>query len=115
MFPVAPTAIPHQATEDILLAVYRLPKGTRLIVSLYSIHHDPDLWTDPKVFRPKQFLRDGLIKIPEYWVPFGMDHRSCIGYQLARKELFLIYANMMRNFRLVPEGDSPPSLEFQPG
>ncbi|OQV16719.1 Cytochrome P450 2J6 [Hypsibius exemplaris] len=116
MYPLIPFAVPHQATEDTTLAGYRIPKGTQVMLHLYSILHDPELWTDPETFCPERFLHDGLIKIPDYWVPFGMGRRSCIGEQLARKELFLIFANLMKSFRLVlPKGDSLPSLDLQQG
>ena len=83
------------------------------MIHIYSIHHDQELWTDPEVFRPERFIHDGAIKTPDFFVPFGMGRRSCLGEQLARKELFLLFANMLRRFRLVlPAGAGPPSLEM---
>lgn len=83
------------------------------MLHIYSIHHDPQLWTEPELFRPERFLVEGRLKTPDHFIPFGMGRRSCIGEQLARKELFLLFANLLRCFRIaLPPGAALPSLEM---
>ena len=48
--------MPHAATCDTTLRGYDIPQGTVVIVSLYSIFMDEDLWGDPENFRPERFL-----------------------------------------------------------
>ncbi|OQV15720.1 Cytochrome P450 2U1 [Hypsibius exemplaris] len=116
-YPPAPFAVPHLATEDTTLGPYRIPKGTRLMLHLYSIHHDPQLWERPEEFRPERFLTDdNKVKEPEYFVAFSGGRRTCIGEQLGRKELYLLFANIMRSFRVsLPPGADLPSLELMQG
>ena len=83
------------------------------MMHLYSIHHDPELWDDVEEFKPERFIKDEKISVPEYFVPFGAGRRSCIGEQLARKELFLIFANVLSKYTLeLPAGAKLPSLEL---
>ncbi|GAU92107.1 hypothetical protein RvY_04232 [Ramazzottius varieornatus] len=113
VYPLIPFAVPHQATEDTMLGGYVIPKGTQVMMHLYSVHHDPELWEDVEDFKPERFIKDGKIVVPEYFVPFGAGRRSCIGEQLARKELFLVFANVLSNFKLeLPSGAQLPSLEL---
>ncbi|GAU92109.1 hypothetical protein RvY_04234 [Ramazzottius varieornatus] len=112
VYPLLPFAIPHQATDDTMLGGYLIPKGTTVMMHLYSILHDPELWDNVEEFKPDRFIKDGKISVPEYFVPFGAGRRSCIGEQLARKELFLVFANIMSHFNLEkPAGAEVPSLE----
>lgn len=90
--------------------------GTPVILHIYSVLHDPELWDQPADFRPERFITDGKLMIPEYFLAFSAGRRSCIGEQLARKELFLFFANIMQNFNIVlPKGAETPSLEKHDG
>ncbi|XP_039598351.1 steroid 17-alpha-hydroxylase/17,20 lyase-like, partial [Polypterus senegalus] len=50
--PVAPMLIPHVALEDSSIGEYTIPKGTRIVVNLWSIHHDDNEWPDSDKFDP---------------------------------------------------------------
>ena len=34
---------------------YKVPKGQDMIVSVYNIHRNPDVWEDPEAFLPERF------------------------------------------------------------
>ena len=86
------------------------------MVHIYSIHRDPALWTHPELFLPDRFVVNGEIKTPEFFVPFSGGRRSCIGEQLGRKELFLLFANLIQTFRVsLPAGADLPSLDLMQG
>lgn len=74
---------------------------------------DPNLWDEPNKFNPSRFIDDtGKIRRPEFFMPFGVGRRMCLGDVLARMEMFMFFACMMHQFdvQMVP-GDAPPSLE----
>jgi cytochrome P450 len=69
---------------------YILPKGSRVILSIYSMHHNKKYWGDDvEEFRPERFddSANGGKKIDPYlWVPFSFGSRSCIGQQFSMIE-----------------------------
>jgi len=112
---VAPLALPHKATVDATLQGYHIPKGTTVLVNLWSLHHDPDIWNDPNDFRPERFLdKDGNFVPPkvDHFLPFSGGRRVCLGESLARIELFLVLARLLHSFRFEnPPGCDLPTLE----
>jgi len=84
---------------------------------LYAVHMDPELWDEPEAFRPSRFLTsEGKLHAPEYFMPFGVGRRMCLGDVLARMELFLFFSSLMHTFDLrLPEGASLPTLRGNAG
>lgn len=78
---------------------------------------DPKLWDNPNEFRPSRFINaEGKIHKPEFFIPFGVGRRMCLGDVLARMELFLFFASLMHRFDVIlPEGSEQPSLNGNPG
>lgn len=78
---------------------------------------DPTLWGNPNEFHPSRFINgEGKIQKPDYFIPFGVGRRMCLGDVLARMELFLFFASIMHRFDIVlPEGSEKPSLNGNPG
>lgn len=78
---------------------------------------DPELWNEPEEFRPTRFLSaEGKVCKPEYFMPFGVGRRMCLGDVLARMELFLFFSSLLHTFDLrLPEGASLPSLRGNAG
>jgi len=103
--------------RDVMLNDYMIPAGTSVISLLYSVHMDPELWDEPKAFRPSRFLSaNGEVSQPRFFMPFGVGRRKCLGEVLARMEIFLFFSSLMHMFNLsLPEGASLPSLEGNVG
>ncbi|KAK2863406.1 hypothetical protein Q5P01_002939 [Channa striata] len=115
--PVSPVLIPHTAMTDSRIGNHSVSRGTRVLINMWSIHHDPQHWDKPDVFNPDRFLDDqGQRVAPSCFLPFGAGPRVCVGESLARLELFLILSSLLQrmSFRL-PEGASPPNLQGRLG
>ncbi|XP_041645223.1 steroid 17-alpha-hydroxylase/17,20 lyase [Cheilinus undulatus] len=113
--PVAPLLIPHVALSDSSIGDFTVRRGTRVIINLWSLHHDEKEWKNPELFDPGRFLNsDGtgpIIPSPSY-LPFGAGIRVCLGEALAKMELFLFLSCILQRFTLsVPAGYPLPSLE----
>ncbi|XP_040905588.1 steroid 17-alpha-hydroxylase/17,20 lyase [Toxotes jaculatrix] len=113
--PVAPLFIPHVALSDTSIGDFTVRRGTRVIINLWSLHHDEKEWKDPELFDPGRFLNSegtGLIIPSSSYLPFGAGVRVCLGEALAKMELFLFLSWILQHFILsVPPGHSLPSLE----
>lgn len=74
---------------------------------------DPNLWDKPDEFNPSRFLdAEGNVHKPDFFIPFGVGRRRCLGDVLARMELFLFYASIMHTFTIeLPENEPLPSLK----
>ncbi|XP_055336679.1 cytochrome P450 2B4-like [Paramacrobiotus metropolitanus] len=104
---LVPLGVFHQTLADTVIDGYNVPKGTLLAANLYSVHHDPRYWKNPTSFDPNHFLdADGKVVHPAAgFAPFEVGKRSCLGEALAKMELHLFIANIVKDF----------SLENEPG
>ncbi|XP_069131898.1 cytochrome P450 3A29-like [Argopecten irradians] len=91
-----------------------IPAGMAVMVPVYAIHHDPEVWENPKVFNPERFSPSQREHHgPLDYLPFGYGPRNCIGMRLALMEAKMATATMVRNFRLCvgTKTDVPPKME----
>ncbi|KAL3655205.1 hypothetical protein CASFOL_000991 [Castilleja foliolosa] len=98
MYPAGPLLVPHEASADCTLGGYRVPQGTMLLVNAWAIHNDPNLWDEPRTFRPERFLnldgqRDGFVLMP-----FGNGRRRCPGENFAVRVVGLAIASLVQCF-----------------
>ncbi|XP_078679586.1 cytochrome P450 2D6-like [Branchiostoma floridae x Branchiostoma belcheri] len=104
----------HATTESVKVLEYVIPKGTQILLNLYSLHMDPAYWPDPDRFDPGRFLdaEGNVINKPDSFMPFGGGRRACLGEQLARMELFLFFSTLLQSFTFMsPEGAPTPTTD----
>jgi hypothetical protein len=95
----------RRAVEPYTLDGYTFPAGTIAMFSQWVIHHLPDVWGDPDVFRPERWDPVHGQKVPSgAYFPFGGGPRMCIGMPFAQLEARLVMATILSRFvpRLVP-------------
>ncbi|XP_067249390.1 steroid 21-hydroxylase [Chanodichthys erythropterus] len=105
--PVAPLAVPHRAIRNSSIAGYFIPQNTIIIPNLYGAHHDPDVWNDPYSFKPERFLEGGGGSLRSL-IPFGGGARLCLGEAVAKMEMFLFTAYLLRDFQFLPASKEEP-------
>ncbi|MCA9839964.1 MAG: cytochrome P450 [Trueperaceae bacterium] len=94
LYPTIPFA-PRVSLEDTQLGDFFIPKGSRLFVSIYSIHRHGHFWEDPLAFKPERFIIKGAQKA---YMPFGLGERVCLGQHLAMLETQVILAVLLRRW-----------------
>jgi cytochrome P450 len=93
---------PREPVRDVVIDGYRIPAGSALFVSPFTVHHDPRHWPDPSRFSPDRFAPDRPGPARYTYLPFGGGQRRCIGAPLAEIEIRIAVAMITRRFRLTP-------------
>src|SRR5579883_2886111 len=113
IYPAVPIGGPRRAQHDTTLGGYTIPAGSRLVVDIYNIHHDPTLWPQPEEFDPDRFLPEhSKGRHPLAFMPFGAGPHKCIGSNLAEIEGPLLLAMIAQHYdlELVPGQQVEPQL-----
>lgn len=85
--------------EDDEINGYHIPKNTMMVAYIHGIHHSPDLWDQPELFRPERFTKEKQKERHSFaYMPFGGGPRLCIGNNFALMEMQLVLARMIRQF-----------------
>ena len=101
LYPSAPF-VGRTSVEAYDVDGFSVPAGSDSVLSIWSIHHDPELWPDPERFDPTRFL--GEPAHDRYaWMPFGAGPRACIGQHFSMLEAVAALALLVRDFTLESE------------
>ncbi|XP_055355555.1 cytochrome P450 2U1-like [Paramacrobiotus metropolitanus] len=109
-----PIPIPARRTlETTELGGYEIPAETVIYPNLYSAHMDPKFFPNPEKFDPDRFLdANGNIKKLEGYMPFSVGKRYCYGEALAKMELFIFVASLVKYFNfIIPGGETVTSTD----
>ena len=99
LYPPGHTLVRH-AHRATTLDGQTVPEGHLVAVSVWGVHHNPDIWPGPDRFDPDRFGSE----VPRYaHLPFGGGPRGCIGQHMATAELLVAVATLVRSFRLKSE------------
>ncbi|XP_078699617.1 cytochrome P450 2D6-like isoform X2 [Branchiostoma floridae x Branchiostoma belcheri] len=104
----------HATTDSVKVQKYDIPKGTQVVLNLYSVHMDPAYWPDPDRFDPGRFLdaQGNCRNKPESFMVFGGGRRVCLGEQLGRMEIFLFFSTLLQSYSFrTPEGAPRPKTD----
>ncbi|XP_019198638.1 PREDICTED: cytochrome P450 71A1-like [Ipomoea nil] len=116
LHPVGPMLAPRLSREDCKVTGYDIPKGTRILVSVWSIGRDPTLWDNPNEFIPDRFIgKDIDVKGCDFeLLPFGAGRRMCPGYSLGLKVIQASLANLLQGFNWrLPNDVTPEKLNME--
>ncbi|KAL9683150.1 hypothetical protein QQ045_014966 [Rhodiola kirilowii] len=98
LFPVAPLLMPHYSAEDCVVSGYKIPKNIILLMNVWAIHRDPNVWEDPGEFRPDRFLSGEAERDGFKFMPFGVGRRTCPKAALGLRLIGLILASLIQCF-----------------
>lgn len=108
----APSMHMRMTMKPLAIGRYRVPERSLVAYSPYLLHRDPAVYTDPEVFDPDRFLAGprGPSKSPaaSQFMPFGRGLHTCPGRNLARQEIILTIARLLRDFEVTLEPVKEP-------
>jgi cytochrome P450 len=90
--PVVPLVV-RVLQEPLKVGGRELPRGARVVPSIYLTNRNPRVYEAPSEFMPERFLDSS----PETfsWIPFGGGIRRCIGASFATLEMKLILQTVL--------------------
>ncbi|KAK6627326.1 hypothetical protein RUM44_009803 [Polyplax serrata] len=103
VFPSIPF-IGRELHEDLTLpGNYMVPKGTQLCINIFSLHHNPNVWTEPDKFNPDNFLPEtAQSRHPYAFIPFSAGPRNCIGQKYAMLAMKVTLSTILRSYKINP-------------
>jgi cytochrome P450 len=94
------------------LGDYVIPVGVEINPSIRTIQRRPDLYPQPREFRPERFL--GPDAPDTYtWVPFGGGTRRCLGASFALMEMRVVLRRILERTELQPASKDPDRAQFR--
>ncbi len=111
--------LPRLAAEDDEIGGYRIPKGTRVLFSVWTTHRDPGVYEDPTAFRPERWLGDEPASRPRHaYLPFGGGRRACVGQGFAMLNAMILGSMMAQRYAFESTSTEPvrfvPSITLRP-
>lgn len=100
--------------EDDTIGDVQFPKGSRIAVFVYHLHHNPQHWPNPEKFDPERFTPENVAaRHRGAYLPFGAGPRQCLGNHFAMMEGVLLLAQIAQRYRVVPL-PGQPVIELEP-
>ena len=96
IYPIAFFTLVRILQAPMQLMGYDFPAGTVLAPCIYLTHHNPEIYPEPKKFKPERFLTRKFS--PYEYLPFGGGSRRCLGSAFAMFEIKLALATILSNY-----------------
>ncbi|XP_059647793.1 abscisic acid 8'-hydroxylase 4 [Cornus florida] len=100
----------REAVVDVEYEGYLIPKGWKVMPLFRSIHHNPELFTNPQHFDPSRFE---VAPKPHTFMPFGNGVHACPGNELAKLQMLILIHHLVTKFRWEVVG-SESGIEYRP-
>ncbi|WCJ22814.1 Cytochrome P450 76T24 [Euphorbia peplus] len=114
LHPAVPLLLPRIARADVVIEGYTISKGTQVIVNVWAIGRDSNVWENPDVFMPERFLGSEIDVLGKHFelIPFSSGRRMCAGMHLAIRMLHLMLGSLIQHFDWkLEDGVTPDSID----
>ncbi|KAG9240248.1 cytochrome P450 [Calycina marina] len=119
--PTTAMLIPHSPLKDDVYEGYKIPAGTSVVLNVWALNTDPEVWPEPRKFDPSRFANEtrgehevatsGDNASKRYNYVFGAGRRLCQGMHIAERSLFLIMSCMLWGFNITTPDPSKIDTE----
>lgn len=101
--PVFVFTIPREVIRPIEIGGWTYQPPVHLVACTYLMHHNPELYPEPHVFRPERFI--GAAAQSRTWLPWGGGRKHCLGRHFAMLEAKAIIRQVLQTRRVFPVGE----------
>eukprot|EP00040_Diaphanoeca_grandis_P004559 m.29303 g.29303 ORF g.29303 m.29303 type:complete len:506 (-) comp16074_c0_seq1:54-1571(-) len=108
IFPPIPRVV-KDLLEPIEINGTMIEPGTTMIVSIYSVHHNPTVWPDPEKFDPYRF-DPSVERDPYAFLLYSAGQRNCLGQKYADMMTKITIAKLIQAFEVSVVSDFEPQL-----
>jgi cytochrome P450 len=101
LHPPAPLLLPRQAETATKVTGYTIPKDVRVLINIWAMGRDANIWSEPEKFMPERFLAKTVdFKGGDFdLIPFGAGRRICPGMPLAIRMVHLVLGSLLNQFK----------------
>ncbi|XP_048546849.1 tyrosine N-monooxygenase-like [Triticum urartu] len=102
LHPAAPFNVPHVAIADTIVAGYRVPKGSHVILSRLALGQNPTVWDEPLHFKPERHMGDNInVVLTESelrFISFSTGRWGCIAASLGTTMSVMLFGRLLHGF-----------------
>lgn len=92
-----------------------VPAGMTVIVPIYAIHHDPEIYENPDEFDPNRFGPEQVKLRPSCsFLPFGDGPRNCIGLRFGILQAKIGLVKLLQSFEFSTCARTVIPLKYNP-
>lgn len=94
-YSVVPSVV-RMVNKDVQLGDYHVCKGSTIMICMQGVHHNPEYWPEPLVYKPERFLEP----VKSYtFLPFIEGPRMCLGQYLSLLESKIVLSMLLSRYR----------------
>ncbi|MCD7467211.1 hypothetical protein HAX54_004503 [Datura stramonium] len=107
----------RKVEQDVQVCGYFVPKGSQVLVNVWAIDRDLDIWEDPLTFKPERIWGSTNLDFHDNnfeLIHFGVGRRMCVGLPLAIRAIPAMLGSLLNSFDWILEGGNniaPEDLE----
>lgn len=94
---------------------YVIEKGTTVLLPVYAMHHDPEIYPEPNRFDPERFSEaNKKLRHPFNYLPFGEGPRICVGLRFGIMQTRIGVIKALLSCKFSPSDKTPSTIVFEP-
>jgi len=90
-----------------------IPKNSAVLIRVQASSWNPNIWKNPREFRPERHIKDGKLSIkpPEEFPTFNGGKRLCLGKRMAIMNAKLMFTELITRFEFKLSSDKPGPVQ----